>query len=311
MPCKTNEPPRHKIPRARYKVANWPEYDRALQRRGSLTAWVTPAALVGWQPPRTEQRGRPRDYSEEAIETGHSLCLTFGRPWRQIEGLLRSIMVPLGLGVPDHATFSRRSPGSMLATALARAQASGPMHVVIDATSLKVYGTGEWLVEKHSEHDDLGWRKLYLAVDPSSGEVLASELTSNDEGDALQVGLLLKQIPVPVASVTADGAYDCEPVYCAMAEPQSDPPVAVVIPPRSTAVPSSAADTSTPSQCDKHIQKIRDKRRVAWQRTTGYDRRMWKRRCSATRPSSAATFVLGPCLPRRLRRRSAVRCSTG
>lgn len=88
MPCKINEPPRHKIPRVPYKVANWPEYDRALQRRGSLTDWVTPAALVGWQPPRTEQRGHPCDYSEKAIETGHPLCLAFGRPWRQTEGLL-------------------------------------------------------------------------------------------------------------------------------------------------------------------------------------------------------------------------------
>jgi len=78
-----------------------------------------------------------------AIETGHLLRLAFGRPWRQTEGLLRSITVLLGLSVsvPDHTTFSRRSPGLVLATALA--QASGPVHVVIDATGLKVYGAGE------------------------------------------------------------------------------------------------------------------------------------------------------------------------
>ncbi len=91
MPYKANEPRRHKIPRARYKVTNWPEYDRALQQRGSLTVWVTPAALAAWHPPHTGQRGRPRDYSHVAIETGHLLRLAFGRPWRQTEGLLRSI----------------------------------------------------------------------------------------------------------------------------------------------------------------------------------------------------------------------------
>ena len=37
MPYKANDARRHKIPRARYKVTNWPEYDRALQQRGSLT----------------------------------------------------------------------------------------------------------------------------------------------------------------------------------------------------------------------------------------------------------------------------------
>jgi hypothetical protein len=64
------------------------------------------------------------------------------RFWRQTEGLLRSLTTLLGLaiGVPDHTTFSRRSPGLALDSALARAQRTGPVHVVIDATGLKVYG---------------------------------------------------------------------------------------------------------------------------------------------------------------------------
>ena len=279
MPYKFNEPRRHKIPRARYRVQNWPAYDRALQQRGSLTVWVTPEALAAWRPPRTGQRGRPRDYSEVAIETGHLLRLAFGRPWRQTEGLLRSLTTLLGVsaGVPDHTTFSRRSPGLALATALAHAQAGGPVHVVIDATGLKVYGAGEWLVEQHGARGKRTWRKrtwrkLHLAIDPSTGEILASELTSHDEGDAAQVGPLLDQISGPIGSVTADGAYDGEPVYRAVAERQPDPPVVVVIPPRSTAVPSAAAGT-TPSQRDQHIQMIRDKGRLGWQKAVGYGRR--------------------------------------
>jgi hypothetical protein len=274
MPYKANEPRRHKIPRARYKVRNWPAYDRALQQRGSLTVWVTPEALAAWHPPRTGQRGRPRSYSDVAIETGHLLRLAFGRPWRQTEGLLHSLTTLLGVsvGVPDHTTFSRRSPGLALATALARAQASGPVHVVIDATGLKVYGAGEWLVEKHGARGKRTWRKLHLAVDPSTGEILASELTSNEEGDASQVGPLLDQIPGPLGSVTADGAYDGEPVYRAVAERQPDPPVAVIIPPRATATLSAAAGT-TPSQRDAHIQMIRDKGRLGWQKAVGYGRR--------------------------------------
>ena len=226
MPYKANEPRRHKIPRARYKVINWPVYDGALQQRGNLTVWVTPEALAAWHPPHTGQRGRPPNYSDVATETGHLLRLAFGRPWRQTEDLLRLLVILLGLrvGVPDHATFSRRSPGLALATLLAQAQTNGPMHIVIDATGLKVYGAGEWLVEKHGERGKRTWRKLHLAVDPSTGEILASELTSTDEGDASQVGPLLEQIPGPIASVTADRAYDGEPVYQAVAERQPDPP---------------------------------------------------------------------------------------
>ena len=76
-----------------------------------------------------------------AIETGHLLRLAFGRPWRQTEGLLRSVVGLLGLevGVPDHTTFARRNPGLGLAAALARAQASGgPVQVVMTGLGMPV-----------------------------------------------------------------------------------------------------------------------------------------------------------------------------
>jgi hypothetical protein len=205
MPCKANEPRRHRIPRARYKVSNWPEYDKALQRRRGLTVWVTPEALAAWHPPGTGRRGRSRTYSDVAIETGHQPRLAFGRPWRQAEGLLRSLTALLGLGtgVPDHTTFSRRGPGLTLAGSLAQAQARGPVHVVIDATGLKVHGAGEWLAETHGGRGRRTWRKLHIAVDPDSGEILASELTTTEEGDASQVGPLLERIPGPVPSAFA------------------------------------------------------------------------------------------------------------
>jgi hypothetical protein len=178
----------------------------------------------------------------------------------------------LGIGIPDHTTFSRRSPGLSLAGSLAQAQARGPVHVVIDATGLKVHGAGEWLAETHGGRGRRTWRKLHLAVDPGTGEILASELTTTEEGDASQVGPLLEQITGPIASVTADGAYDGEPVYRAVAERQPDPPAAVVIPPRATAVAGPTADT-TPSQRDRHIRTIQDRGRLGWQKAVGYGRR--------------------------------------
>src|SRR3954453_23016311 len=193
MPYKIKEARRPKFPKARYRVKNWREYDQALQTRGSLTVWVTPEASAAWQAPPTGPRGRSPFYSNVAMETGHLLRLAFGRPWRPTEGLLRSLVTLLGvdIGVPDHTTFSRRSPGLTLARSLAQAQRTGPVHVVIDSTGLKVYGAGEWLTEKHGERGQRTWRKLHLAVDPNSGEILASELTTIEEGDAALVGPLL------------------------------------------------------------------------------------------------------------------------
>ena len=73
----------------------------------------------------------------------------------------------MGVGVPDHTTFSRRSPGLTLAGSLAQAQAQarGPVHVVIDATGLKVHGAGEWLVETHGGRGRRTWRN----TDPVKG----------------------------------------------------------------------------------------------------------------------------------------------
>jgi hypothetical protein len=111
MPYKANESRRHKIPKARYKIENWAEYNTALRRRGSLTVWVTPEAIAAWAPATTGRRGRPRSYSDIAIETGLMLRLAFGRPWRQTEGMLGLIMdlLDLDLAVPDHTTWRNRS----------------------------------------------------------------------------------------------------------------------------------------------------------------------------------------------------------
>lgn len=270
MPYKHNEPRRHKIPRAKYRVSNWRGYDRALQQRGSLTVWVTPEALAAWAPAKTGQRGRPPAYSDLAIETAVMLRLAMGRPWRQTEGLLRSIIGLLGLAlpVPDHTTLARRSARLPLTTALKTP--TGPVTVVIDSSGLKMFGAGEWLHEKHGGKPRRDWRKLHLAVDPDSGDILAVELTTTDEGDASQVGPLLNRIDGPVSAVLADGAYDGEPVYQSIAERHPD--AAVVIPPRSTAVPSATADTD-PTQRDRHIRVLAERGRMGWQAATGYGRR--------------------------------------
>jgi transposase len=270
MPYKINQDRRHKIPRARYRVKNWRDYDAALRRRGDLTIWVTAEAIEAWTRASTGRRGRPQLYSAIAVETGLMLRLAFGRPWRQTEGTLASILRLLGLDlpVPDHTTFSRRSADLTIVAALSTA--SGAVNVVIDSTGLKVFGAGEWQREKHGGQGRRTWRKLHLAVDPETGEILASELTTTEDGDASQVGPLLDQISGPVASVTADGAYDGEPVYRIIAE--RDPAAAVIIPPRSTAVPSDNAETA-PTQRDWHLQMIQARGRLGWQKMVNYGRR--------------------------------------
>src|SRR4051812_6914164 len=77
MPFKHNATRRHRIPRARYRVQNWPAYEAGLRRRGDLTLWFDEDALAGWQAPRRSTPGGQAWYSDAAIELVLMLRLVF------------------------------------------------------------------------------------------------------------------------------------------------------------------------------------------------------------------------------------------
>ena len=273
MPFKHNAARRHHIPQARYRVTNWPAYEAGLRRRGDLTFWVDEAALAGWQAPRRSTPGGQPRYSELAIELVLTLRLVFHLALRQAEAFARSVLQLLGmvaLPVPDHTTLSRR--GRAFAGRQARVKAStGPVHLVLDSTGLELFGQGEWCAAKHGRLRRR-WLKLHLGVDASTGEIAAHVLTEDDEDDAVQAPGLLRQCEGTLASVTADGAYDRDPVYQAAAARKPRSPPEVVIPPRSDAVPSTA-DPTRQTPRDRHIQLMAERGRIGWQRATGYGRR--------------------------------------
>lgn len=66
--------------------------------------------------------------------------------------------------------------------------------MAIYATGLKVYGDGEWKVKKHGtggKHHV--WRKLHLAVDTDTHEIIAAELSLSNVSDGEAFLSLLKQ----------------------------------------------------------------------------------------------------------------------
>jgi transposase len=267
MPYKANAGRRHKIPLARYRVTNWPDYDAALVRRGSLTLWVTEEAVAAWHAPVTGRRGGQTVYSDLAIETGLALRLVLHQPLRQTEGALKSIVDLLGvqIRIPDHTTFSRRGAG--LTILPKRIERDEPVHLLVDSTGVKVYGEGEWLDQQHRIRSRRHWRKLHLAIDAETQEIAAVEMTPDDVGDVSALPDLLDQIEGSVGSVTADGAYDGDAVYDAVL--QRHPAACVIIPPRSTAALSKGGTR----QRDEHLRMIEKHGRLGWQRRSGYSRR--------------------------------------
>jgi hypothetical protein len=109
---------------------------------------------------------------------------------------------------------------------------------------------------------------LHLATDADTGRIVASELTGHDVDDGSQVGRLLDQADGPVASVAADGAFDRDDVYAEVTV--RHPGAAVIVPPRSGAVPSEKAETA-PTQRDGHLQIVAERGHMGWQRASGYN----------------------------------------
>jgi hypothetical protein len=270
VPFKANAARRHHIPKQRHRVTNWAEYDAALRQRGSLTVWFSDEAIAAWRAePRTTRGGQPH-YSALAIMAALTIRAVFRLALRQTEGLIGSILQLLGLdlAVPDHSTLSRRA--AILEVPKSCPSSRGPIHLLVDSTGLRLCGSGEWLVEKHGTRRRRSWRKLHIGVDADTGQILASELTSSDVDDGSQVGPLLEQVEGSLASLTGDGAYDQAGIYGAVAERHPD--AHVIIPPRSTGVPSEMAERA-PTQRDRHLQSIAEHGRMGWQRRSGYTRR--------------------------------------
>ena len=296
VPFKAHAARRHHIPKQRHRVTNWAEYDAALRQRGSLTVWFTDAAIAARRAePRTTRGGQPW-YSPLAILTALTLRAVFGLALRQTEGLIGSIIRRLGLElrVPDHTTLSRR--GETLHVPRPR-PGSGPLHLLVDSTGLRLCGPGEWLVEKHGTRTRRAWRKLHLGVDAETSQIVAAELTGSEVDDGARVGPLLDQVTDSVASFTGDGAYDREDVYGAVAK--RHPEAAVIVPPRRGAVPSETAETA-PTQRDRHLRSRAEQGRRGWQKASGYNRR-----ALAESAISRYKRVIGGALHSRKERRQA------
>jgi hypothetical protein len=91
-----------------YRTRNWPAYNDALKRRGSLTIWFDPE--MSWDAAPTGRRGRQQTYSDAAIQMCLSMKVLFGMALRQTTGFVESLLRLVGLdwSVPDFSTLSRR-----------------------------------------------------------------------------------------------------------------------------------------------------------------------------------------------------------
>ena len=257
-------------PKGVYRVRNWREYNAGLIARGDVTMWIDESVLTQVSEAGPTRRGRPRVYSDAAIQMLLGLKQVFQLPLRALQGFALSLgkLAYPGLPVPNYTTLSRRA--QTLKVVLPMQRPDAPLHLVIDSTGLKVYGEGEWKVRKHGYSKRRTWRKVHLAMNANTGQICAALMTHQDEGDGEVLPELLDQIPADVLidTIGGDGAYDTRPCHAQIAARGAIPS----IPPREGAKPWPA---STPGAAWRNaaIDAIERSSRREWKQATGYHRR--------------------------------------
>jgi hypothetical protein len=161
--------------------------------------WFDEQAVAAWR--NTEPAsgpGAPRLYADLAIECALVFKSVYHLSLRAAQGFLSSVveLMRLTLPIPDYSTVSRCQ--GVLQVQRSPSLNNGPRHVVIDATGLKVYGTGEWHAWKYRVSRRRTWRKLHLGVDEHTKEIIAVELTESRVHDSQQLPSMLAQVADPV-----------------------------------------------------------------------------------------------------------------
>lgn len=252
----------------KYKVINWKEYNQSLKQRGSIIVWLSEEAISGWLYNGERERGGKVVYSDIAIITCLMIRKVYHLPLRQTQGFMNSIMSLSGfsLQIPDYSVLSRRAKN--LDMPIKQFKKGEHINIVADSTGLKVFGEGEWKVRKYGWGKHRTWRKLHIAFNPDTHEIVAVELTENDVDDAEVVPDLIKDISSHIKSFTGDGAYDKSKVRKGLGMEN----IIQIIPPQHNAVLSKNQDGwSLPR--DEAIKKIKKIGRAEWKKQTGYHKR--------------------------------------
>jgi hypothetical protein len=257
----------------RYKVTNWPEYNKSLKFRANIQIWIPQEAIEHWLFEGEQDVGHPLEYSDKCIETCLAIKAIFHLPYRQLQGFIESIldMAELFIPVPDYTVLCRRSKSVTVSKDYYKKQGEETgITVCGDSTGLKVFGEGEWKVRKHGWNKHRTWQKLHVLVEPKGKIIVANKLTTNSVDDAAVVPDLIGCTEEKINCFCGDGAYDKIKVYKQLGDDKIRP----IIPPRKNAkIRKHGNSKGKALQRDKNIRGIRKYGRSGWKTLVKYHQR--------------------------------------
>jgi hypothetical protein len=273
MPNKYPEKKGWDVPKQKYRVSNWSDYNESLRSRGDITVWLSDDAIENWYQKKRiyDGTGTPKLYTDFAIITCHEIRQVYRLPLRQCQGFVDSLFKAKGLPItcPDYTSLSKRLKELNIQSpqyAKTDCPDENVHAIAIDSTGLKRFGRGEWHQEKYELSNKASWRKLHVGVNEKH-YFEACVLTDRFGSDEAQIPPLLDQIEQEIDHLTADGAYDKAPVYDSIND--HSPGADVIIPPRDNAI---LRDDASPWR-NRNLLEIKILGRMQWQKQRHYGQR--------------------------------------
>jgi hypothetical protein len=206
---------------SKFKLTNWPSYNKYLRNRGRIDFMIAEDLSDHWYDHSTRRRcGRQKKYSDLAIVQCLQIRYLFGLRLRQTEGFINYLLETSGFKIrcPDYTTLSKRGSKLGLESLLRDNNQNSNKnpgkeftHVSMDSTGIQTYTGNEWLENKHGkQYTRRTWKKLHILIE-EDGMILANSTTEHTEDDRSQVSSLLTN--VKTKEFLGDPGYDSEAVY--------------------------------------------------------------------------------------------------
>ena len=150
--------------------------------------------------------------------------------------------------------------------------------ILIDSTGMKIIGPGEWYLRKSKITKRRTWRKVSIAVDADTLDIVSSVVSDSgtQDFDRHVVASLLSDLPVDPERVIADAAYDtfkCYDLVSSMGALAIFPPGKYARLSKYTRDEKKECSKKGIAQRDGHIQVIEEYGRKVWKEKVNYHRR--------------------------------------
>lgn len=243
---------------------NWSHYNKSLINRGSINFWISPESCKKWKANRTKKAGRPYLFSDDWIEALSIVRFVFHLPLRQLQGFVLSLlqMQKLSIPVPHYSCICKRGKktyGSM--------KKKKVTDIVFDTSGVRIYEAGEWKKEKYGGHRK--WRKLHIAMDLKTKEIIYSKLTAASAHDLEKIDEVLEHVDRRKGKVLIDGIADQHELYKKCERRNKH----LFTPPRKGASMSTGCDSRNRAVKTIKLLGGDQEARKIWSKLTGYNQR--------------------------------------